>query len=74
MTVKVSSKDQQHLGNKLKGIRESSSLSQEEVAKSVGISTTYYAGIERGEENPTFAVLGSICRSLKINSSKILPF
>lgn len=74
MTVEVNLNDQRHLGKKLKEIRERKSLSQEEVANMVGISVTYYSGIERGEENPTFAVLGSICKALKIKSSEILPF
>ena len=74
MTVAVSPKSQQYTGNKLKEIRERRNLSQEEVAKSTDISVTYYAGIERGEENPTYAVLESLCKTLKIKSSEILPF
>lgn len=74
MTVDVNPKDQQYLGKKLKEIREQKSLSQEEVANMVGISVTYYAGIERGEENPSFAVLGRLCRTLKVKASEILPF
>ena len=46
----------------------------EEVAKNIGISVTYYAGIERGEENPTYAVLEGICKVLRIKSSEILPY
>lgn len=74
MTVYVNPRNQQYMGKKLKGIREQRNLSQEEVAKTTGISITYYAGIERGEENPTYAVLESICKSLRIKSSEILPF
>jgi transcriptional regulator with XRE-family HTH domain len=74
MTVDVNPRSQQYTGKKLKEIRERRNLSQEEVAKTSGISITYYAGIERGEENPTYAVLESICKTLKIKSSEILPF
>lgn len=74
MTVEANSKSQQYTGKKLKEIRERKNLSQEKVAESVGISVTYYAGIERGEENPTYAVLESLCKTLKIKSSDILPF
>jgi len=42
--------------------------------KSQKISTTHYAGIERGEENPTFSVIENICKALKIKSSQVLPF
>ena len=71
MTVEINPKSQQYTGKKLKEIRERRNLSQEEVAKNIGISVTYYAGIERGEENPTLAVIKGICKALKIKSSKI---
>lgn len=74
MTVEVNPKTQQHTGRKLREVRERKNLLQEEVARAVGISVTYYAGIERGEENPTLAVIESICKTLKIKSSEILPF
>lgn len=74
MTVEVNPKSRQYTGRKLKEIRERKNLSQEEVAKATEISVTYYAGIERGEENPTYAVLESLSKTLKIKSSEILPF
>lgn len=74
MTVEINPKSQQYTGKKLKEIRERRNMSQEEVAETAGISVTYYAGIERGEENPTYAVLESLCGALKIKSSEILSF
>lgn len=74
MTVGVNPKSQQYTGKKLKEIRERKNMSQEEVAKAADISVTHYAGIERGEENPTYAVLESLCKTLRIKSSEILPF
>ncbi len=74
MNVVISSKSQQEFGKRLREIREKRNLSQEEVADLIGISITYYAGIERGEENPTFAVLESTCKALHIKSSQVLPF
>ncbi len=67
-------KSQKSFGKNLRGIREGKSLSQEEVAKLSKISTTHYAGIERGEENPTFSVIENICKALKVKSSEVLPF
>ena len=52
----------------------SKQLSQEVVAKAIEIPVTYYAGIERGEENPAFAVIENICKALKVKSSEVLPF
>ncbi len=73
MVLHLSQKSQQHISKKLKEIRGQRNLSQEEVAKQSGISTTYYAGIERGEENPSMAVMESICKTLKVKSSEIIP-
>lgn len=74
MTVRMNSKTQKEMGRRLREIRDRKNLLQEDVANAVGISNTYYAGIERGEENPTIAVIENICKSLKIKSSDILPF
>ena len=74
MPVPINTKDRQEFGKKLREIRERKNFFQEDVAKAVGISVTYYAGIERGEENPTFSVLGQLCKVLKIKSSEVLPF
>ena len=74
MNVEANKQSQKKLGNNLRKIRVGKELSQEEVANAVGISVTYYAGIERGEENPTYAVIESICKALKVKSSQILPF
>jgi transcriptional regulator with XRE-family HTH domain len=74
MNMLPDEKDQKIYGKNLRTIREGKSLSQEDVAKMSKISTTHYAGIERGEENPTFSVIGSICKALKIKSSEVLPF
>ncbi len=74
MTLNVNDKTQQEIGRKLREVRERKSLLQEEVAKTAGISSSYYARIERGEENPSTTVLENICKALKIKSSDILPF
>lgn len=74
MSVKPNSKTQEYRGKKLREIRERRNLSQEEVAKAVGISTTYYASMERGTKNPTESLLEKLCQVLKIKVSDILPF
>ena len=74
MTVKVNKTTQQYIGKKLRELREEQKFSQENVADAVGISNTYYAGIERGEENPTVAVIEELCKLYKVKSSNILPF
>ena len=74
MNVITNQKTQISFGKNLRKIRDHKGLSQEAVADLTGISVTYYAGIERGEENPTFAVLEQICKALKVKSSQVLPF
>ncbi len=74
MSIDVDTKALKLFGNKLKDVREQHELTQEDVAKGIGITPNYYARIERGEENPTFAVLQNVCKFLKIKSSDILPF
>lgn len=62
------------IGKKLKAAREKQHLTQSEVAEKSNLSTNHYAQIERGEANPTVEALESICKALKVKSSKILPF
>lgn len=74
MNVPIDSRSQEELGKNVRAVREKKRLSQEQVAELIGISATYYAGIERGEENPTLAVIRQLCKVLKVKSSDILPF
>lgn len=74
MAISRNPKTQGEIGRKLREAREQKNLSQEDVAKAAGISSSYYARIERGEENPSTAVVENTCKALKIKSSDILPF
>lgn len=74
MNMMPDEKSQKAFGKNLRSVREDKNLSQEEVAKISKISTTYYAGIERGEENPTFSVIESVTKALNVKSSEVLPF
>jgi len=75
-TVKepITSKEWKEIGERIRGIREEKKLTQEDVAKEVGITTSYFARIERGEEKPTMDVIKSIVRTLSVKISTILPF
>lgn len=46
--------------------REKKGLTQAEVAQKAEISVTYYAMIERGEENPSSDILGKLGKVLGI--------
>jgi len=74
MGLDIDWKSLKKFGENLKEIRDRRKFTQEDVANGAGITTSYYARIERGEENPTFAVVQNLCKALKIKSSEILPF
>ena len=65
---------QEKIGKNLKKARKNLQLKQSEVAKRAGITSNYYAMVERGEVNPSSSVLEDIFKVLKVKSSEILPF
>jgi transcriptional regulator with XRE-family HTH domain len=63
------------VGKTLKKARKSIGLTQVEVAEKVGISSTYYSMIERGEKtNPGSKIMIKIAKFLKLNPSDVFPF
>lgn len=61
------------LGENIKAAREKVQLTQEEVAKKAGISSNYFAKIERGEINTTVEKLYKIIKALNVDASDIFP-
>lgn len=59
-------------GLKIKGIRLSLNLSQEEFAEKCGLHRTYISSLERGERNVSLLNIVKICESIKINPDKLL--
>lgn len=55
----------------LKERRNAKNLTQEEIAKLVGISRTTYTNIERGLKNPSFKVAQKIKRVLRTTDDNI---
>ena len=62
------------LAKNLKRVRLAKHMTQAEVAKKAGITSTHYARIERGEATPSITTVAALVKSLKSNSSEILPF
>jgi len=56
------------IGKQLRSAREAVDLTQAEVAKRSGISTNYYAMVERGERNITYGRMKRILKVLNIKS------
>lgn len=63
----------EELGTNIRKVREESKRTQEEVANEAGLSSNYYAKIERGGINTTFEKLYKIIKALKTKASEIFP-
>lgn len=70
----VSEKEWQEVGEQIRKIREKKNLTQQDVADKTGITTSYFARIERGEERPSMDVIKSVVKTLGIKISDIFPF
>ena len=57
------------LGLQLKEARENKKLTQIEVAEKTGMTSTYYAMIERGEVNPSWEKVNKILTELDLKLS-----
>ena len=64
----MKNKESIKIGNQLRKAREQAGLSQAELAKRAGISTNYYAEVERGEKKISYEKLHSILKVLNIKS------
>ncbi len=54
------------LGKRIRALRLRTGLSQEKFAAQAGLDRTYYAGIERGERNPSVKQLAKIAAALGV--------
>lgn len=70
----MSSKSIAKIGKNLREVREDKRLTQADVAQKAGISTNYYARIERGEVTISVEVLEQLTKALGVKSASILPF
>ena len=60
------------LGLKMRSVRLSLNLSQEELAELSGLHRTYISSMERGERNIAILNIIKICRSINLPPEKIL--
>ena len=54
------------LGKKVKALRKTKRLTQQEFAKKAGINFTYVGKIEKGEKIPSVRILGNMARTLGV--------
>ena len=68
------SKIQKQFGDRVRELRLSKGLSQEEFAFKVSIHRTYIGGIERGERNPSLKNIAAIANALGVTLSELFSF
>lgn len=74
MSYYLTEKIRREIGKNIKRIREKKNANQIDVAVDAGVNPSYYSKIERGEVNPSIDILYKIIKSLRVQSSDILPF
>jgi len=74
MSYRISAKVLVSIGKSMRKVRKGQGREQVEVAEEAGISTSFYARLERGEGNPTLEVLYAVVKALHVKASDILPF
>jgi len=60
------------VGRNVRRLRTAKGLTQEALAHGADIDARYVGGIERGQENPTVAVLGRIAAELAVHPAELL--
>jgi transcriptional regulator with XRE-family HTH domain len=65
-------KAQRRLGERVRQLRRERELSQESLAFDAGIHVNHLSTIERGEANPSFLVLVSIAKVLRVTLSDLV--
>ena len=70
----MSSGVKKDFANKLKQIRKTRNLSQEDLALLCGIDRTYIGRLERMERNPSLEILQKLANGLKIELSELVKF
>lgn len=60
------------VNEKIRSIRETKGLTQEQVAEKLGISTSVYGDIERGENDPKLSKLQKIAEAFEIELSELV--
>ena len=66
--------DRKLLGKRIKSLRKSKGHTQERLAEIIDINAKYLAGIERGEANPTLALLQRLSTGLEISLPELFQY
>ena len=62
---------EKRFGERIRELRTTKGLSQEELAFKSGVHRTYLGGIERGERNPSLRNISAIAKALGVDISEL---
>jgi len=60
------------LGKNLKRIRTEKSISQSDIANSLGVSRGFISNIENGKTNPTLATIARLAKAVGVSVDELL--
>jgi transcriptional regulator with XRE-family HTH domain len=69
---KVRRPEAEKFGLVVRGLRERSGLTQEELAERADVSATYVGFVERGDNVPTLTIILQIAAALGVSPSELL--
>ena len=61
-------------GSRVRELRHTQGLSQEELADRAGLHRTYLSGIERGQRNPSLKNIAAIAETLGLGLSALFSY
>lgn len=70
----MSTKSREQIARNLKLARKNKHFTQAQLAEKAGISTNYYARIERADVTPSTDILVDLIKALDVKSTDILSF
>jgi transcriptional regulator with XRE-family HTH domain len=62
------------LGRRIRALRKSKGLTQEQLGAACGVNYKFIGGIERGEENPSLSILQKIAEGLGMEVIELFSF
>ncbi|OWQ44252.1 hypothetical protein CDL60_26220 [Roseateles noduli] len=65
---------QARFGQRLRAVRESKKISQEDLASDSGVGRSYLSGVERGKRNIALVNICRLAKALDVHPSQLLQF
>jgi XRE family transcriptional regulator, regulator of sulfur utilization len=69
--ARIEQKTRKVLGKRIKRLRKQQGLTQEDLAETVGLSSTYVGHIEQGRKSPSLEAITRIAKVLKVKIGEL---